>query len=129
MPVLVVNTNLSREKIPDGLLDDLVKDLQEITGRQPKVSSRMIARTHSRAEITHFPMRCIIMACDAQGHRLNAVQVLMMHHVANVQFPHVYGFLLLSYDLYETSRQPYRNHTFQHTPFLHELCYGHGMRP
>ena len=40
-----------------------------------------IARTYVHVEITHFPMRCIIRACEAQGHRPGAFQVLMMHQV------------------------------------------------
>ena len=46
----------------------------------------------------------------------------------NVWFLHGHRFLLLSHDLYETPRQPCRNCTFQHTPFLHELCLGHGIK-
>ena len=39
----------------------------------------IIARTHAHTEIAHFPMRCIIRALEAQGHRPSGFLVLMMH--------------------------------------------------
>ena len=37
------------------------------------------ARTHTYAEIMHFPMRCIISAWEAWGRRLSVFEVMMMH--------------------------------------------------
>ena len=39
------------------------------------------ARTHAHVEITHFSMRCIIMAWEAWDNRPSAFQILMMHSV------------------------------------------------
>ena len=45
-----------------------------------------------------------------------------------MQFQHGHRFLLLSHDLLERSRHSCGNHTFPHTPFLPELCLGHGIK-
>ncbi len=44
--------------------------------------------------------------------------------LGNVRFLHGHGFLLLSHDQEETSRQPCGNHAH---PFLYESCFGHGI--
>ena len=40
-----------------------------------------MARTHTHAEIAHFPTRCIIRAKEARSRRPSAFQVLMMHRI------------------------------------------------
>ena len=63
----------------------------------------IIARTHAHAEIVHFPMKCIIRACNLLGRRRSAFQVWWCTKLENVRFLHKHGLLLSSHDLYETS--------------------------
>ena len=90
--------------------------------------SLKIERSHARAEIAHFLTRCIIRAWKAFSLRPRASQVLMIHWVgkhAISAWAWVLAFI----------PWPVRNikvamwkHAFPHTPFLHELCLGHGIK-
>ncbi len=69
-------------------------------------SPEIIARTHARVELAHFPARCIIRAWEAWGHRPCSFQVLTMHQVGKCAistWAWVLGFYPMTSKKYQSS--------------------------
>ena len=91
-------------------------------------ASSKIARTHAHVEITHLPTRCIIRAWEAW----DCTQVLSrfwwsweVGKYVMSAWARVLAFIPWPV---RNIKQPCRNCTFPHTPFLHELRLGHGIK-